>query len=194
MKNLLKDTMKKWWIVLVLGVLSLAFGCYCVANPALAAEAFSGLIIAYFIASGIVEAAAILYFRNLIPAWGWNFAGALLSVILGILVATTPGSKELLMLMLFASAFFMEAANKISLSFMMKRTGIAHWLLVLLSGILTAVMAGILVAEPAVTFLSIGVLLGCSFIFNGVGGIIASIAMSKANAVLKMPGNVRTGE
>lgn len=181
----LKVFFKRWWLMIIIGLLSIVLGIDCIANPLLTAELASTLIIAFFIAQGVMDILFILIFRKGLPAWGWNLLGAIAFVIMGISIAGTPGSKEALMLILFGSGFILEAAHTISLALVLKRSFVKEWFLVFVFGILTFIMAIILMINPTATFLTIGFMAGFELLSTGISLITTGIFMSKVNSAIK---------
>lgn len=93
MKNEILETarqaVKNWWVSILIGVLSIALGVWCAFTPDSTLVALTIVFIVAFLISGILEIVFAVTNRGL-EGWGWNLAGGILDLILGILLMALP--------------------------------------------------------------------------------------------------------
>ena len=180
------DVLKKWWLALIIGILSLILGFIVVANPGRGIEFAKILVIIDFIAVGVISIISVIARRKEIPAWGWNLAGSIILLILGIVIAVTPFLPELIMMFMFTFGFLIKGIQGIFQAFDLKKQGVPGWGWPLAFSILVVIVGIMLVANPLAAFLSIDLLVAIGLIVFGISMISTAIAMSKAKSAIDM--------
>ena len=180
------DVLKKWWLALIIGILSLILGFIVVANPGRGIEFAKILVIIDFIAVGVISIISVIARRKEIPAWGWNLAGSIILLILGIVIAVTPFLPELVMMFMFTFGFLIKGIQGIFQAFDLKKQGVPGWGWPLAFSILVVIVGIMLVANPLAAFLSIDLLVAIGLIVFGISMISTAIAMSKAKSAIDM--------
>ena len=180
------DVLKKWWLALIIGILSLILGFIVVANPGRGIEFAKILVIIDFIAVGVISIISVIARRKEIPAWGWNLAGSIILLILGIVIAVTPFLPELIMMFMFTFGFLIKGIQGIFQAFDLKKQGVPGWGWPLAFSILVVIVGIMLVANPLAAFLSIDLLVAIALIVFGISMISTAIAMSKAKSAIDM--------
>lgn len=176
--------LKKWWLVLIIGIISVILGINILVNPAIGFETVRLIIVIDFIAMGITELVAVITFRREIPAWGWNLVAAALDVILGVFIAAVPGLSESLLLALFSVGFVFEGIMVLSGAFALKSIHVKGWGWNLALGILTIIVGFACAANPIISFMAIGTIAGITMLVVGCALTVLSIRMSKAKALI----------
>lgn len=176
--------MKAWVKWLVLGILSVAFGLFVLANPVAASVSVT-------IMAGILFAAAG-GFQMLV---GFSDAGVwsrlvglgigLFMLLLGVSLIFNPLEGVFSLTLLVTILFAASGIARLITSFQMRAT--AFFWPMLISGALTLLLAGYIGAnffEVAPGLL--GVLLGIELIFNGIGLVVLAFFLRKIKA--RLPG------
>ena len=186
MSNSIINTLKKWWIVLILGVISLVLGFVLVFNPGTGFEIARVVVVADYLILAAIAIAVTVARRNEIPAWGWNLFGAILLFLLGIVAAATPGVSESVLISLFIIGFLIEGISGIYASLMLKRLYVPGWGWSMLFSVLTVVVGVMLIVNPIVAAVSIDALVAVAMLSFGISTIIISYRLSRINGSLNI--------
>jgi len=184
--NVISDTLKKWWLVLIAGILAIILGFTALFSPVDSFGTLSTIGVIVLIASGVVKAINVIKNRNEIPAWGWNLIAALLYVLLGILILSLPFGKDLLLAFMAGFAVTFEGINQIFNAFALKQVEGSGWGWVLALGIITIILGISLISSPIFSMAFVVYFFAFGFIFVGIDLIAASIALSKMKAAVDM--------
>lgn len=182
MASLIKNTIEKWWILLIAGILSLAVGIYAFCNPDGTFEVLSTILMVYLIVSGICKLIAVIKGRRLIPAWGWVLAAAIINIVLAVMVAVLPYGKDLLVAFMAGFAVISEGVDLILTSMALQYNKIKGWGWFLALGIITIVLGVLLLAYPMASMAFVVFLFGFAFEFEGIDLIAFSIALARLNS------------
>lgn len=171
---------KGWGWLLALGVVFIILGIIALGAPyalALAVDLMLGWIL---IICGIVSIVSAFLSRN----WG-KFILILLSgivfVIAGILLLANPLEGVLTLAILLAAFLLVEGIFKIMYAFQMKSA--QNWGWVLLSGIISLILAILIWAQWPASIVIIGLLVGFYVLFSGISMVMLAIAARSAPQV-----------
>lgn len=179
------ETIKKWWVYLILGIIYVVVAGYAIAVPGVSFLAVKGLFVAALIASSVVEIAQVIANRDEIPAWGWNLVASILVLTLAVTVAVTPGLAATLITFAFAFAFVFNGFKGIGDAFTLKKSYVKGWGWVLVFAILTLVLGIMLLYNPLSAVLSIDRIAAFALLAEGIKMIAISISLSKVNSMVK---------
>lgn len=148
------------WLFLALGIVSIIW-------PAVATIAVERLIAAFFIMSGI---AGLFFWRQFgsgrVTAMG--IATSAIALILGVVLAVQPIAGAATLTMILVAALVVEGALNIWMA-LQWRDANARWIWPLLSGIVTLVLAVMIVSGwPSTAVWAIGLLFGMNLLSNGL--------------------------
>ncbi len=171
-------TNRYWWLMLIIGILSIACGIWVFRNPvesyfALAVY-FSIMFIMYGIGE-IVNAFAGRHFRY----WGWGLAIGILDLIIGfILLGNLVWTADMLpylvgFILMFAGISFIGQSS------VMQSYHSPSWGWVLAGGILTLIFAFLIIFHPLFGAFNIIIWTGLAFIFGGISAIFYSFALKR---------------
>lgn len=175
--------MKLWVKWLILGVLSIVFGIFVLANP-IAAGATLTMIIGFMF---ILMGAAQIYAGWQADDRSSRFMGiglGILMVFLGVSFAFNPLEGLISLAMLVTILIGLNGVTRIMTGYQMKDTPM-FWPM-LLSGAVSILLAGYIVANFAETGPQLlGILLGVELLFNGAGLIALAVFLRTAKGALK---------
>ena len=160
-------------------VLFVLLGCIAIAIPQFVTLGVELLVGALFGAAGIIQIFRLFQGTDTPGFWATLFSGVLNLVLAGLLLFyPVAGVMSLTYLLIFY--FFLEGCAKIYYSFQVKPR--ERWGWILLSGILSLVLAGLIFTGlPGSAIWVIGLLLGINMLFFGIAlGSFAS-ALPKAS-------------
>lgn len=165
--------MKTWVKWLILGVLSIAFGVFCLGNAVAASMAVTTITGALLLAVGVFQ---------IIAGWGdqrrtskvMSLLLGILMVILGLSFLFNPLEGVISLAMLVTILLGANGVIRLYLSYQMRQTQF-FWLM-LISGALSLLLAFYIIANFAVAGVTLlGVLLGVEMLFNGAGLIALAL-------------------
>ena len=168
---------KGWGWLLALGVVFIILGIVALGSPyalTLAVDLMLGWIL---IICGIISIVSAFFSGN----WG-KFLLILLSgiifVIAGVLLVANPLKGVLTLALILAAFLLVEGIFKIIYAFQMKST--QNWGWVLVSGIISLVLAILIWAQWPASIVIIGLLVGFYILFSGISMVMLSIAARSA--------------
>jgi uncharacterized membrane protein HdeD (DUF308 family) len=171
---------KGWGWLLGLGLVFIILGIIALGSPyvlTLAVDLMLGWIL---IIGGIISIVSAFFSGN----WG-KFLLILLSgiifVIAGILLLANPLKGVLTLALILAAFLLVEGIFKIIYAFQMKST--QNWGWVLVSGIISLVLAILIWAQWPASIVIIGFLVGFYILFSGISMVMLSIAARSAAKV-----------
>lgn len=173
-----KKPNRYWWLVTIIGILSIIFGVWVFRNPI---ESYIGLSMYFCIMfiligiSEIINAFANSGQRN----WGWGLTIGIIDFIIGfIFLSNLAWAADVLP---YAVAFILmfTGINFIGQSTQMQSLRIPNWGWVLTGGIMTLIFSFLIIFHPVFGIFNIIVWTGLAFIFGGISAIVFSFAIRK---------------
>jgi len=163
-----------WRSFLVEGVVLLILGILAIVVPPIATFAVEVLIGWLLLISGIVGLIATLRMRRA-PGFWWSLLSAILGIVAGVVLLRWPLSGALSLTLILTAFLTIEGVASIFYALEHKRELSGRWSLMLFSGIVDLVLAGMIFAGlPGTAAWAIGLLIGINLVFGGA----ALIAMA----------------
>lgn len=171
--------MKKFCVIL-LGVLLVAGGVYCLFQP-VSTFLTSGYVLGVFIlCDAIANIVAWFDARKYVNISGWYLFEAIISLIFGIVVIVNVGMQfavDMAIVYLVCIWIIVAAATRITLAIRIKKVNDllpdvyknSRWIWLIVAGILMIVFACICMVQPGIMSVILGVLISWAIIFNGLG-------------------------
>ncbi len=165
-------------LFIILGILMMAFGFSCIFTPLLTYMSAGYCVIILVTVYGILGIIRAIRYKR----FGIGFVFSILSVLLGIAMLVFPRSlifAESMVLILTAIWFVMMGIVSIinAVSFT-RKTGSKIWILQLIFGILAVLIGCYSFFHPMLLAVSIGMLIGISFIETGFSLIFGGFALT----------------
>lgn len=180
----LEGAIKRWWVALIFGILAIGLGVWMLFNPVDTYVTLSYIFAIYFIVYGAIKAYTVFTEREQIPAWGWSFALAIITLILGILLLF-PGMATGTFVYYVAFSIMFMGINTCATSFALKDVGDNHWGWTLAFGILTIVFSVLMLIAPLFAIGFISYFFAFAFIFEGIQLCYLAYRLSVLNGQLK---------
>ena len=150
------------------GLILLVLGVVAIVVPPLATvavEIFVGWIV---LVSGIVGLVATLRTRGA-PGFGWSLLSAVIAIVAGVVLLAWPLSGALSLTVILTVFLAAEGIASIMYALDHRRDLTPRWSLMLVSGLVDLVLAGIIFAGlPGTAAWAIGLLLGINLVFGGI--------------------------
>lgn len=164
-----------WKFFLIEGIVLLIMGAIAVCVPPIATvavEVFIGWII---LLSGVLGLVMTFQTRGS-PGFGWSLLSALLGIVVGIVLLAWPLSGVLSLTVMLTIFLALEGIASIMYAMAHRRERSSRWELMLVSGIVDLILAGLILAGlPGTAAWAIGLIVGINLLFGGVALIALAL-------------------
>ena len=164
-----------WKFFLIEGIVLLIMGAIAVCVPPIATvavEVFIGWII---LLSGVLGLVMTFQTRGS-PGFGWSLLSALLGIIVGVVLLAWPLSGVLSLTVMLTIFLALEGIASIMYAMAHRRERSSRWELMLVSGIVDLILAGLILAGlPGTAAWAIGLIVGINLLFGGVALIALAL-------------------
>jgi uncharacterized membrane protein HdeD (DUF308 family) len=173
-----KTVRRSSWLFLIQGILLVVAGVVALIYPLMTNVAFAIFLGWLLLISGVVQAVTLIG-GSKTPDFWLQLISAVLSVVVGILFLRNPTVAVGTLVMLMSVFFMIEGISKTVFSLTIRP--FPNWGWVLASGILGILIAVWLLANPGMSLLLLGILIGVQLISEGVAiATMAWMARKKA--------------
>ncbi|WBV56628.1 DUF308 domain-containing protein [Chryseobacterium daecheongense] len=182
MPNLLKsfrNSVKHWYIPLILGILFIGCGVYVFSSPLETYLTLSLLFSVSFIVSGIFDIFFSINNAKVLNGWGLYLVTGLLSFIMGVYLVSYPQISMTILPFIVGFTVMFRSFQLLGISFDLKDAHVLRWGNLAIFSILGIILSFMLLANPIFSGMSLVVLTGLSFIFVGVASVILAFDLKK---------------
>ncbi|WP_413533801.1 HdeD family acid-resistance protein [Empedobacter brevis] len=183
----IKNSVKYWWILLLIGLLFVGLGIYTFAFPTTSYVMLSIFFAVSFLFSGISEIIFSISNKDEIDSWGWTLTYGIITTIVGFMLVT----NTLLSLQVFAFyvgfLVLFRSISGISYAFELKNYGVKDWGVSLFLAIIGLILSIILLSSPQLAGLTAVAWLGLAIISSGLFAIFISFQLKR---IKDLPNNV----
>lgn len=162
---------RNWWVLLLRGLAAIAFGMLIFFQPGISLAALILLFGAYSLADGVLSVWTGIAERKERDHWWLLLIGGLLSIAVGIMTFMVPGVTALVLLFFIAIRSIAIGVLEIVTAMHLRKEIKGEWVLIV-SGIISIVFGGILMAQPGAGALAVlwiiatyAILLGVLLVF-----------------------------
>jgi uncharacterized membrane protein HdeD (DUF308 family) len=174
-----------WKLFLTEGIVLLILGILAVVVPQLATIAAAVFIGWLLLVSGIVGLFATFRMRAA-PGFWWSLISAVLGIVAGIVLLAWPLSGAASLTLILTIFLVVEGITSILYALDHKRELSGRWGVMLFSGIVDLILAGIIFAGlPGTAAWAIGLLIGVNLVFGGAA--LISMALHARDAAAGAP-------
>jgi uncharacterized membrane protein HdeD (DUF308 family) len=173
----IKDTVKNWWVSLILGILFITVSLILMFYPV---EGYQTLVIMFcacMFASGVLEVIFSLSNRKILSGWGWYLTCGIIDILIGIFLIYHPALTAAVIPYILAFWIMFRGFTAIGFSIDLRHVGINGWGWYTMLGILAILCSIAIIWQPvAGAFLSVYVL-AFGFMFLGFFRIMLSFEL-----------------
>jgi uncharacterized membrane protein HdeD (DUF308 family) len=170
-----------WQLFLTEGIVLLILGILAIVVPPIATIAVEVLVGWLLLVSGIVGLIATLRMRHA-PGFVWSLLSAILGIVAGLVLLRWPLSGALSLTLILTVFLLIEGITTILFALEHKRELSGRWGMMLLSGVVDLLLAGIIFAGfPGTAAWAIGLLIGVNLVFGG--SALIAMALHARNSV-----------
>ncbi len=168
-----------WKFFLVEGIVLAVLGVGAIVVPAVATFAVELVIGWVLLIAGIVGLISTLRMQRA-PAFRWSLLSAVVGIVAGALLLVWPLSGAFSLTVILTVFLLLEGIASIMMALSHSRGFSGRWGMLLVSGIIDLVLAGIIIAGlPATSTWAIGLLVGINMLFGGAA--LISMALHARN-------------
>ena len=175
----ISNTIRHWYVPLIVGLLFIALGVYIFTVPLKTYLALTKFFTASFIVSGLFEIYFSIRNRDELDGWGWYLTGGILSFSVGILLAIYPVISIITLPFFVGFTLLFRSFQSLGLAFDLKNYGVPKWGNLALASALGIIFSLLLIWQPVYTGISLVTLTALAFIFAGVSGIVLAFKLKK---------------
>lgn len=168
---------RKWWVVVLFGVISIVFGLMAVVAPASTAVAMAWAVGVMAIAEGIVGVIG-LFSKDSAGSRGLLFVYALVSLVFGVLAVLNPGLTAAVLVIMLAAWLFVAGIFRIVLAIRIRKLIEGEWLMIL-SGALAILLGVLFVLYPGAGLVTVALWIGVIALVYGVLQLWAGFKLRK---------------
>tara|TARA_B110001450_G_C17409724_1_gene395255 strand:+ start:13 stop:654 length:642 start_codon:yes stop_codon:yes gene_type:complete len=190
MSNILKlvnNTVKHWYIPLIVGLLFSGIGTYSMLSPLNSYKTLAMIFSFSFLLSGVSEILFSLSNKKEIDNWGWTLTFGVLTFILGLLLVLNPEIPMKTLPIYIGFIVLFRSIMGISYAIELKNYGVKDWKNLLIIGILGLVLAFILIWNPLLAGMTIMFWIGIAIVAAGIFSIYLAFKLKKIN---EMPNKI----
>jgi|TARA_B110000014_G_C20095976_1_gene574467 uncharacterized membrane protein HdeD (DUF308 family) len=190
MSNILKlvnNTVKHWYIPLIVGLLFSGIGIYSMLSPLNSYKTLAMIFSFSFLLSGVSEILFSLSNKKEIDNWGWTLTFGVLTFILGLLLVLNPEIPMKTLPIYIGFIVLFRSIMGISYAIELKNYGVKDWKNLLIIGILGLVLAFILIWNPLLAGMTIMFWIGIAIVAAGIFSIYLAFKLKKIN---EMPNKI----
>jgi uncharacterized membrane protein HdeD (DUF308 family) len=171
-----------WRLFLLEGIVLLILGLASVMLPLIATIAISLVVGWVFLLSGVVGLIATFRMRGA-PGFWWSLYSGILGVVAGFVLLRWPLGGAFSLTVILTVFLALEGVVSIMFALDHKRELSGRWLMMLISGVVDLILAGVIGAGlPGTAAWAIGLLVGVNMIFGG-SALIAMALHARQPAV-----------
>jgi uncharacterized membrane protein HdeD (DUF308 family) len=180
-----KDTIKHWYLPLILGILFIIVGVWAIITPASTYLSLALLFSVTFFVAGILEIIYSISYRKQLDGWGWSLASGILNFILGLLLILYPQISIITLPLFVGFVVLYHSMMAIAWSIELKKYGVSNWGWLLFTGILGVILSFFLIWNPLFAGLTVAVFTGVALITIGIFHIHFSIELKNLKKTFK---------
>jgi uncharacterized membrane protein HdeD (DUF308 family) len=156
-----------WKLFFVEGIILMILGLAAVMLPLIATIAIALVVGWVFLLSGVVGLIATFRMRGA-PGFWWSLYSGILGVVAGIVLIRWPLGGAFSLTVILTVFLALEGVISIMFALDHKRELSGRWLMMLISGVVDLILAGVIAAGlPGTAAWAIGLLVGVNMIFGG---------------------------
>jgi uncharacterized membrane protein HdeD (DUF308 family) len=172
-----------WKFFLIEGLVLVILGMVAVCVPPLATVTVELLIGWLILLSGVLGLVMTFQTRGS-PGFAWSLLSAVFGILVGIVLLTWPLSGVLSLTVMLTVFLALEGLVSIMYSLAHRRESSSRWELMLVSGVVDLILAGLILAGlPGTAAWAIGLIVGINLLFGGVALIAIALQAKSGGAV-----------
>ncbi|MDR3058977.1 MAG: HdeD family acid-resistance protein [Dysgonomonas sp.] len=173
-----KQAVKYWWVSLLIGLLAIGLGVWCLVSPWATIAALAIVFAISFLVSGVFEIIFAFSNKNTLKGWGWTLTSGIIDLLFGIMLISMSPAVIAIVLSYFVGFWLMfQSIWGIGSAAELQRNGIRGWGWLMALAILGVLMSFLFIMSPALTTGFIVSLVSISFVAYGIFRIYLGVKL-----------------
>lgn len=183
--NHVRETVKHWYLLLILGIVLIGVGIWVFLTPVEAYITLAMLFAFTFLVAGIMEIIYAVSSRKLLDNWGWTLVGGIIDFMIGVLLVTQPGISMIALPFYVGFAIMFRSVMTIGWALEIKRQYIKDWGNLLAIGILGLIFSFVMIWNPLFAGMTLVFYTALAFIIAGISQVYLSFSLKKFYEFIK---------
>jgi len=183
-----KKAIKHWWVSLLVGIIAIALGIWCMFTPLTTFAALTIVFVVSFFVGGISEIAFSLANKDSMKNWGWTLAVGIIDLIFAIILLANMELAPLMLCYLIAFWIMLQAIWGIGMSLDLQAIKNSGWGWLLALSILGLFASFLLLFQPAVAGLFAAYIIAFAFLAYGILRIYLAFRLKSLEKYLPKDG------
>ncbi len=175
--NTVRRAVKNWWVSLLVGIICVAFGIWCLVTPLETFLALTILFVAGFFISGIFEIVFAITNRDSMNNWGWTLAIGIIDILFAVLLLSNPALAPAVLVYFIIFWLMFQSFWGIGTSIDLSKFKNSGWGWLLAIAILGLILSIVLLFQPVIAGVMASYLFSSIFILYGIFRIILGIRL-----------------
>ena len=176
-ESLLYKRVKNWWTLLIIGIVSLIVGMWCLFTPVSTFLALTMVFVVSFFFFGILEVIFAISNKNGMRNWGWRLAMGIIDILFGILLLSNLATTAEVLCFFVAFWLMFKSIGGIASSIELQKVPNSDWGWMLALSILLLFGSFFLLSNPVVAAAFVVYIVSFSFVVYGIFAIYLSIKL-----------------
>ena len=176
-ESLLYKRVKNWWALLIIGIVSLVVGIWCMFTPISTFLALTMVFVVSFFFFGMMEVIFAISNKDSMRSWGWRFAMGIIDILFGVLLISNLGMTAEVLCFFVAFWLMFKAIGGIASSIELQKIPNSDWGWMLALSILLLLGSFFLISNPVAAAAFVVYIVSFSFVVYGVLAIYLSFKM-----------------
>lgn len=172
---LLRELARGWWLLVIYGLIAVAFGLFALFRPAAVVISLTWLFGVMALVEGVFAVVA-LFTGNHSISRGWQALYAIASLGLGILTVLDPAMTAGVIVLLLAAWLIVAGVYRIAFAIRVRRHISGEWLIAL-SGLLAIVLGALFAMSPLAGLAVAGIWIGIGALLYGIVQLVAGFRL-----------------
>ncbi|MDH6353704.1 uncharacterized membrane protein HdeD (DUF308 family) [Dysgonomonas sp. PH5-45] len=174
----LRKAVKYWWISLIIGLLAIGLGIWCIASPMSTLIALSIVFAISFLVTGAMEISFAVANRDNINGWGWSLTSGIIDLLFGVFLIVMPIEVITTIFALFIGIWIMfRSIWGVGMAIDLQKFGAKGWGWLLTLAILGILVSFIFIMDPPFAMSFIVAFASVGFIFYGLFRVFLAIKL-----------------
>jgi uncharacterized membrane protein HdeD (DUF308 family) len=172
--KVLRKPVNHWYLYVILGLVLIGVGIYTFTTPSESLLTLAIVFTIAFIITGVSEIIYALSNSKTLHSWGWSLADGIITLLIGILMATNTAMSIDILLLYIGFTILMRSAHAISTGASLRSYGTGGNKVVF-AGVLGMLFAFMLIWNPAMAGITVVIWIGLAFIMAGLAAVVLGL-------------------
>ncbi|WP_350286948.1 DUF308 domain-containing protein [uncultured Croceitalea sp.] len=184
-KTPFQESIKHWYIPLIIGLLLMVTGTIVFATPVATYTALALLFTASFLAAGFAEVVFSITNKKTMRNWGWSLVSGILNISIGSLLLINPIATLSMLAFYVGFLLLFRSVSAIGYALDLKNETDSNWAILLAGGILGTLFSFVLLWNPDFASFTIVLYTGSAFLTAGFASIFWSFRLKNLHKIVK---------